>query len=312
MPNTPHADIHSKITNQIIKAIEAGAGNWKMPWHTDGNDTLRPVNAISGKPYRGVNVLALWCVASDHGYGSDKWATFKQWQESGAAVRKGEKASSIVFWKFTDADHEADTTNDENATHRRVFERGYSVFNAEQVEGYQAPPIPARPEIQRIKEAEQFFNGLGADIRSGGNRAFYRPTTDHIQMPNFESFRDAVAYYATLSHEVTHWTGAKERLDRDLSKRFGSEAYAGEELVAELGAAFLCADLGLANEPRPDHAAYVANWLKALRSDTRAIFTAAAKAQQAVDYAHSLQQPQPARDLEIVQPSQKGQFSLNF
>lgn len=318
-PKTPgdktHADVYTRITNQILEAMENGAGNWQMPWHSESG-TMRPVNALSGKPYRGVNVLALWCAADEAGYSSDKWATYKQWAESGAQVRKGEKSSTIVFWKIGDTEESAEADSDENGP-RRIIARGYNVFNAEQVEGYQAPVLPPRPEIQRIQEADDFFSALKADIRHGGGRAFYRPATDNIQMPPFEVFRNAVAYYATLAHETTHWTGAKTRLDRDLKGRFGDESYAAEELVAELGAAFLCADLGLANEPRPDHAAYVANWIKVLKGDKRAIFTAAAKAQQAVDFAHDLQpqprgEPEPKEEPTIVAPTKAGQFTLSF
>ena len=307
-------DVYSRITNQVIEAIEAGAGNWRMPWHTDGLGAMRPVNVVSGRPYRGVNVLALWSAADEHGYSSDKWATYKQWQEIGAQVRKGEKSSLIVFWTVNDSDEGGDDPDHPNEGHearRRIFARGYSVFNAEQVDGYQDEPPPPRPEIERIEHAERFFSALGADVRHGGARAFYRPASDHIQMPPFEAFRDAVAYYATRGHETIHWTGAKQRLDRDMSGRFGSEPYAGEELVAELGAAFLCADLSLENEPRPDHAAYVASWLKALRDDNRAIFSAAAKAQQAIDYLQCLQ-PQPTSDLEAAQPGRPGQLSLTL
>lgn len=309
-------DIYTRITNQIIEAMEAGAGNWEMPWHSDSG-TMRPVNAISGKPYRGVNVLALWCAADEAGYQSDKWATYKQWAESGAQVKKGEKSSTIVFWKINDAGEEAEADGEaENGPHR-IIARGYNVFNAEQVEGYQAPVSPPRPEIQRIQAADDFFAALKADIRHGGGRAYYRPATDNIQMPNFEMFRNAVAYYSTLAHETTHWTGAKTRLDRDLKGRFGDEAYAAEELVAELGAAFLCADLGLANEPRPDHAAYAASWIKVLKGDKRAIFTAAAKAQQAVDFAHDLQpqprgEPEPEEEPTTLVPTKAGQFVLSF
>lgn len=240
-----------------------------------------------------MNVIALWVAAQEQGYSSDRWATYKQWQELGAQVRKGERSSQVAFWKVSDpatSDGAEAEGDDQQETRRPILARGYAVFNAAQVDNDPAPitaPLPARPEIERIEEAEAFFAAMQADVRHGGARAFYRPTSDHIQMPPFEAFRDAVAYYATLSHEVTHWTGAKSRLDRDLTGRFGSEAYAAEELVAELGAAFLCADLNLANEPRPDHAAYVSSWLKVLREDSRAIFTAASKAQQAADFAHS-------------------------
>ena len=192
-----------------------------------------------------------------------------------------------MFWKTFDRDEETDQPQENDR--RRFMARGYSVFNAAQVDGYEAPAAVILPPSVRIGCAENFFSSLGANIRHGGNRAYFQPSTDHIQMPPFEAFRDVVAYYATLSHEATHWTGVKSRLDRDMSGRFGSESYAAEELVAELGAAFLCGSLGLANEPRPDHAAYVASWLKILRGDNRAVFTAAAKAQQAADHLYSLQ-----------------------
>ena len=206
----------------------------------------------------------------------------------GAQVRKGEKSAPVVFWKTFDKEEEQTEEPGDN-DRRRFMARGYSVFNAAQVDGYEAPPAVMLPPAERIGHAEAFFGNLGGDIRNGGNRAYFQPLTDHIQMPPFEAFRDAVAYYATLSHEVTHWTGTKTRLDRDMSGRFGSEGYAAEELVAEMGAAFLCGSLNLANKPRPDHAAYIASWLKILKSDNRAIFTAAAKAQQAADHLHGLQ-----------------------
>lgn len=288
--HTSQPTIYQRITDQIVAAIDAGAGDFTMPWHTDGTDITQPINAASGKPYRGINVIALWATAQACGYTGARWATYRQWQELGAQVRKGEKSAPVVFWKIFDRDEGQAEEPAEN-DHRRFMARGYSVFNAAQVEGYEPPPVVALPPAVRIGRAEDFFANLAADIRHGGNRAYFQPSTDHIQMPPFAAFRDAVSYYATLSHEATHWTGVKSRLDRDMSGRFGSEGYAVEELVAELGAAFLCGSLGLANEPRPDHAAYVASWLKVLRNDNRAIFTAAAKAQQAADHLHS-QQPE--------------------
>lgn len=307
-----HVDIYQQITQQIISAIEAGTGSFQMPWHSDGG-SLRPLNASTGKPYRGINILALWSAADERGYSSDRWATYKQWSEMGAQVRKGEKSSHIVFWKINEDREGDESAEDGEEAHRSIIARGYGVFNALQVDGYDIPPTPPRPEMQRVQQAEQFFSALGAEIKHGGNRAFYQPASDTIQMPNFESFRDAVSYYSVLAHETTHWTGAKPRLDRDLSGRFGNEAYAAEELVAELGAAFLTADLGLTNEPRSDHAAYVATWLKVLKDDKRAIFTAAAKAQRAADYAHGLQpQLDPEPEPERKAPDKKGQFTLGF
>ena len=278
------ADIYQTVTDYIIAAIEAGAGDWKMPWHAQGGGALAlPINAVTGKAYRGINPLMLWASAQAAGYPSGIWATYKQWAELGAQVRKGEKATGIVFWKLLD-DGEGEGEGEDKG--RRCVARGFSVFNAAQVDGYEAPALPVLPEAQRIDHAEAFFARTGAAIRHGGSRAFYAPEPDHIQMPEFAAFVEPVAYYATLAHEATHWTGHKSRCDRDLSGRFKSESYAAEELVAELGAAYLCADLGLASEPRPDHAAYVANWLKVLKDDKRAIFTAAALAQKAADWLH--------------------------
>lgn len=210
-------------------------------------------------------------------------------ERTGAQVRKGEQASPVVFWKITEQAEPGDDAEGDDGRRggKRFLARGYSVFNAAQVEGYEAPALPVPPKTQRIEHAEAFFAALAADIRHGGNRAFYRPAEDRIQMPPFEAFADPVAYYATLAHEATHWTGHPTRCARDLKGRFGEEVYAAEELIAELGAAFLCADLDLASEPRPDHAAYVQSWLKVLRGDKRAIFTAAAKAQTAADFAHA-------------------------
>ena len=280
------ADVYQRVTNQIIEAIERGAGRWQMPWHKLAAGSFAPFNAISRKPYRGINVLTLWATSAERGYRSGLWATYAQWQQLGAQVRRGEQSAFIVFWKF---DHHAETQNGDDADdnterHRSILARGYHVFNAEQVDGFALPPIEALPEAERVEAAESFFKLLGVEVRHGGGRAFYSPALDCVQLPHFEIFRDTAAYYATLGHESTHWTGAPHRLNRDLKSRFGEEAYAAEELIAELGAAFLCADLGIANEPRPDHAAYVQNWLSVLRNDKRAIFTAASKAQAAIDW----------------------------
>jgi len=298
------ADIYQRITDRIAAAIEAGAGEWRMPWHPGGGGAapVLPVNAATGKPYRGVNTIVLWATAQAEGYPSAVWATYRQWAELGAQVRKGETSSPVVFWKISDTEEQDDADDRaEDGRPSRVFARGYAVFNAAQVDGYAAPALPVLPETERIDHAEAFFAATGIDVRHGGNRAYYRPGEDRVQMPPFEVFRDAVAYYAILAHEATHATGHPSRCARDLKGRFGEEAYAAEELVAELGAAFLCADLALAPEPRPDHAAYVASWLKVLRGDKRAIFTAAAKAQAAADWMHA-QQETGAQETTLRQP----------
>jgi antirestriction protein ArdC len=158
------------------------------------------------------------------------------------------------------------------------------VFNAAQVDGYTPKAEPELTLNERTANAEAFFAGVGADVGHGGNRAYYSPSSDHIQMPPFQAFDESVSYYSTLAHEHTHWTASAGRCDRQLGKRFGDNAYAAEELIAELGAAFTCAQLGLSTEPRADHAAYIESWLKVLKADKRAIFTAASKAQQACDW----------------------------
>jgi antirestriction protein ArdC len=246
-------------------------------------DGLRAHSATTGKPYSGINVLSLWASAMAQNFAAPIWMTFKQASELDAHIRKGEKGSLVVY-------ADSITRKETDEIDREIpFLKGYTVFNVEQIEGlpevYYAKAAPTLDPVARIDHAEKYFAALGATIRHGGNRAFYSIAADAIQMPPFESFQDADSYYETLTHECTHWTGSKTRLDRDFGgHRFGSEGYAVEELVAELGAAFLCADLELALEPREDHASYIATWLKVLATDNRAVFTAAAHAQRAAEF----------------------------
>jgi antirestriction protein ArdC len=289
-------DIHQHITDQIVAAIESGAGEFRLPWHRAAGNIMRPVNIASKKAYRGVNVLALWATAEEKGYSSGTWGTYRQWAEIGAQVRKGEKAAFIVFYK--ELEYAADSETGESETATRLFARATPVFAAEQVDGYQVPAIDAPPAtiITPIEQAEAFVAATGAAISHGGGRAFYRPSTDSIQLPPRESFvgtatsTPAEGYYSTLCHELTHWTSADARCNRQLGKRFGDQAYAVEELVAELGAAFLCADLGITDEPRADHAQYLATWLSVLKADKKAIFTAASKASEAAAFLAAFQE----------------------
>ena len=236
-------DVYAKVTTQIIEAIEKGVGTWKMPWHTTGRDVFAPINVSSRKPYRGINTLCLWAAAQAKSYTSGEWGTYRQWQDLGAQVRRGERATTVVFWKFSNTAAESQDGAEEqtgsNGGPRLVFVKGYSVFNAAQVQSYVAKPQPSRPASERIEDADGFFQTIGATVRHGGNRAYYSPSSDHIQMPVFEAFDERLDYYSTLAHEHTHWTGMPGRCDRQLGKRFGDNAYAAEELVAELGAAFL-------------------------------------------------------------------------
>jgi antirestriction protein ArdC len=283
-------DIYERVTNSIIAAIEAGAGKFQMPWHNFGRPITQPTNVLSKKSYRGINTVSLWASAYEAGYKSGVWGTYQQWSGIGAQVSKGASGTLAVFFKRDDRGDVTDEKAGDDETKRRSFiARGFTLFNADQVTGWSAPEVPVLHEAERCDLAELFFKNTGAETRHGGNRAFYTPSQDWIQLPAFSDFRDAVSYYATLGHETIHWTGAKSRCDRELGNRFGTEAYAAEELIAELGAAFLCADLGLAIEPRQDHASYCQSWLKCLKADKRALFTAASLAQKAADFLHAKQ-----------------------
>jgi antirestriction protein ArdC len=287
-------DVYQKITDTIVEQLEQGERPWFQPWnaeHAAGRIT-RPLRG-NGVPYRGINTVMLWMAALEKGYSAPIWMTFKQSYERGGHVRKGEHGSLVVYAN-TLSRTDTDPETGEETEQEIPYMKGYTVFNVEQIEDlpaqFYAPASPVLDPVQRIAEAEGFFANTRADIRHGGNRAYYSLSTDHVQMPPFETFRDAASYYATLAHECTHWTRHASRLGRDFGrKRWGDEGYAMEELVAELNAAFLSADLGLTPTPRDEHAAYIANWLKVLKDDKRAIFTAAAHAQRAADYLHGLQ-----------------------
>ncbi|MEQ8694495.1 MAG: zincin-like metallopeptidase domain-containing protein [Gammaproteobacteria bacterium] len=291
--NTQRQDIYSRVTNKIIADLEQGVRSWVKPWsaeHASGRIT-RPLRH-NGQAYSGINVLMLWGSAVEHGFSAPTWMTFRQAVELGAHVRKGEKGSPVVYANTLTRTEESD--NGEQVEYQIPYMKSYSVFNVEQIEdlpgNYYETPEPRFNAPQRIDHAESFFAETNAALKHGGNRAYYSVGSDHVQMPCFESFRDPESYYATLAHELTHWTRHKSRLDRSFGrKHFGDEGYAREELVAELGSAFLCADLELTLNVRDDHSAYIASWLKVLKNDKRAVFSAAAHAQRAADYLHSLQ-----------------------
>jgi len=290
---TVRSDIYSRVTDRILADLENGVRPWLQPWtasHAAGPIT-RPLRA-SGQPYKGVNVLMLWASAMAQHFASPIWMTFKQAKELNANIRKGSKGSLVVY---SDRITRTETTDNGEEQERDIyFMKEYHVFNVEQIDAlpprfYAAATPPLDPAL-RNDAAERFFANTGADIRHGGHQAFYAPGPDYVQIPPFTAFRDAESYASTLAHEMTHWTKHPSRLDRDLGRtKFGDEGYAREELVAEIGAAFLCCDLGITPEPRDDHAAYLDHWLKVLKEDKRAIFQASAHAQRAVDFLHGLQ-----------------------
>jgi antirestriction protein ArdC len=287
-------DVYERVTNSIVASLESGVRPWHKPWSGDhaAERITRPLRA-NGIPYRGINVLMLWSEAMEKGYTTPIWLTFKQALDLKAHVRKGERGTLVVYADAITRTETDEQTGEDNE--RRIpFVKGYTVFNAAQIEGlpdhFYSKPEPRLNPVQRIAHAETFVRSLSADIRHGGGRAFYSPSGNFVGMPPFEAFQDAESYYATLIHELTHWTKHKSRLDRDLGrKRHGDEGYAMEELVAELGAAFVLADLDLAPEVRDEHASYIQTWLKVLKDDKRAIFTAASHAQRAADFLNGLQ-----------------------
>ena len=286
-------DTYQTVTDKIILALENGVKPWQKPWAAPVS--VRPMRA-NGQPYKGINVLLLWSAAQTKGYAASTWMTYKQAVELGGQVRKGERSEMVVFFKMLVKEAPNATTNipDEK---RIPMLREYSVFNVEQIDGlperFYAKATPALPRNnERIPEADAFFAATQSTVNHGGTRAFYQPATDRIQMPELAAFDDSQHYYATLAHEHIHWTKAEKRLDREDfgRKRWGDEGYAMEELVAELGACFVAADLGIANDL--DHsAAYLDSWLKVMKADKKAIFTASSHAQKAADFLAAFSAP---------------------
>ena len=270
------------ITDRIISVIEAGEATGCISWAGQGAASGLPVNLKTGNAYNGVNVLLLWGTAQERGYKSNYWLTFQQAKEMGGNVRKGEKSTQGVFWGSREI--EEDGENGEKETRKASFAKSFYVFNLDQIDGIKAPDaLPVGSAWDAHQNAEALIKGSGACIVEGGSRAFYNIATDQIHMPDRERFENAENFYAVNLHELTHWTGNPVRCARDLKNRFGDAAYAMEELVAELGAAFLCAETGVQGRIE-GHASYIQSWLKVLKNDPRAIITAASKASQAARF----------------------------
>ena len=271
-------DVAAEITETIVRQLEAGVAPWTRPWSSPEASTALPSNAATGKRYRGVNVMLLWATASEAGYGDSRWLTFKQAKELGGHVKKGEKSTRVVYWRPIERTEENDVG--EKSTREVWICRTYNVFNVEQCEGLDladaAPSAAAEPGA-----AERVAADKGARVLWGGDRACYSRALDQIRMPRRDRFESDAACDATLLHELVHWTGHEARLARQFGKRFGDDAYAFEELVAELGAAFLCAELGVTGQLQ--HAEYLGHWAKVLEADRHAIFTASRLAFQAAE-----------------------------
>lgn len=306
------SSIYSRVTDALLEQLSnADPGSWTCPWHSFVNGL--PVNIKTGKRYRGINILMLASAGQSRGFGDNRWGSYRQWQSTGGQVRQGEKGTLVVFYMDSFArgsrqhgDGHAGPSN------RRYVLRTSIVFNAAQVDG--APEAPRPPTAGPFDSEifDSFIARTGAIIRFGGTHPFYSPAHDEIHLPMRGDFKSPEGYMATLTHELIHWSGAKERLCRDLSGRFGNRAYAAEELVAELGAAFLLAILGLANAPHPDHARYLASWLPLVKDDPRAIFVAAAQASRAADWLVDIAAETPAELNEAGGGVKPSSFAAGF
>jgi antirestriction protein ArdC len=291
---------HKKIADAVIKMMQEHGSDWVKPWVTKGiNDPNTPISLSTGKPYRGINWLILSMARAEHGYTTGRWATYKQWQSRGAQVKKGNRGQMVVLYKKIKVED-----RDFPGTEKIIpLMRSFTVFNADQVEGYTAPEgkVDDAPTITPETAADTLAADVGAVVRHEDKfRAFYSPSRDFINMPDFAQFKTTTDYASTLCHELTHWTGNEARLDRSLKNKFGSKDYAAEELVAELGSAMLCGSLGFESTPRDDHAKYLNNWIEKLTDNPKAIFTAAAKAQAAADWLVQRQETKCAESLPIA------------
>lgn len=290
------SEVYQQVTDRIVTMLEAGTKPWQRSWSSDPTIITgamqRPLRN-TGEAYRGMNVINLWCAAQYRGLQSRYWFTYKGAQALGAQVRKGARGEFAFFVGQTTKASETEGGDDRTIS----FLKSYHVFNGDEVDGLPArfapvvaAPVtaPACPHARR-PDVDAFFADAGVKLAHGGDRAYYMPSVDAVRMPELAQFNSAESYYATLAHEAVHFTGHESRCAREFGKRFGDQSYAVEELIAELGAAFLCADLGISDAPRADHADYLANWLAVLKADNRAIFTAAAAADRAAGWLHAAQ-----------------------
>lgn len=286
-------NLYDEVTARVVAELEAGRAPWVQPWGTPEAKTGLglPVNALTGRAYSGVNVLILWRHVMRAGFATQTWLTYRQAQEMGGHVMKGERGVTACHADtFIPKAERERAAKDDNDPERVPFLKRYTLFNVEQCEGLPedaykgAAPLP---EAEIVPHAERLIEATGADVRVGGTRAFYVPSQDFIRVPPQPAFFDQVNYYRTCFHELGHWTGNDRRLARDLSHSFGSKHYAREELVAEMASAFVCATLGIT--PTVRHTDYIGSWLEVLKEDNRAIFRAASQASKAADFILAFQ-----------------------
>lgn len=286
-------DLHQEVTDTILKQLEKGTIPWHQPWQGGSSKGFfdLPYNATSSNYYQGINIILLWCANINKNFNNAEWATFKQWSEKNETIRKGEKGSMIVYYDVIEKE-------EDNEIKKIPFLKSYYVFNRCQLNSYdpqkEEPKADTIPLFQRLEIVDSFVDNTQAVIEHGKDEAFYRPSEDKIYMPAVEAFHDTKTctategYYSTLLHELVHWSGAEKRLNRTKGKKFGDNAYAVEELIAELGAAFICSEFEIATIEKGDHASYIANWLKVLKDNKHCIITAASEASKAVNYMKQL------------------------
>lgn len=277
--------LYDEVTGKIIAELEAGRLPWVQPWGRSNHaHPSLPRNGVTGRRYSGINVLVLWGAVIEHGYPSQGWLTLRQANKAGGRVRPGQHGTTVFYAdRFTPRAEQERAARDGDEPGKVPFLKRFIVYNLAQCEGLSdVTPEPAPlPERQAIPRAEALIAATGADFRIGGDRACYAPGPDFVQVPPQPAFFEQINYYRTCFHELSHWTGHRSRLDRDQNGWRGGEAYAREELVAEIGGAFVCAALGIT--PTVRHADYVGSWLKVLKEDNRAIFRAASQASKAAD-----------------------------
>lgn len=279
-------NLYDEVTARIIAQLEAGRFPWVQPWTGSGAPALGlPRNAATGRRYSGINILLLWDAAIENGFPTQGWLTYRQAQAAGGQVRRGEQGTTVVFADRFVPEKEKERAAREGGEPGAVaFLKRFTVFNLAQCEGLAAPDeaLAAPREREAVPVAEALIAATLADFRIGGDRAFYVPSKDFIRVPPQTAFGDQINYYRTCFHELAHWTGHPTRLDRNQSGAYGSKDYGREELVAEMGSAFVCASLGIV--PTVRHADYLGAWLETLREDSRAIFKAASAASKAADF----------------------------
>lgn len=293
-PNYKRKDIYQEVTDTIVRQLEKGVIPWHQPWKSDANFSFDlPMNNNTRNHYRGINILLLWAAAQEKNYPTNEWASFKQWKEKNESIRPDEKGTMIVYYDTFEREEDGEVKNIPFLKHSYVFNR--SQLASYKPEENPKPDEDVKPLAERLENVDEFIANTNVHIEHVGSRACYSPSKDRILMPNISSFIDTETcsategYYATVLHELTHWTGHQSRLNRNAGKKFGDKRYAVEELVAEFGAAFMCTGFGISRPEKEHYASYISNWLQVLKDNKYVLVAAASEASKATEYLHKLQ-----------------------